>query len=96
MFVSLVLFMILGYPVAFALAALGLIYGLIGIQLGLFAPTFLNALPSASSASCRTRRSSRSLLHLHGPDPRAVAHAEDLLDTMGQLFGPVRGASPMR
>lgn len=45
MFASLVVFLLLGYPVAFSLAANGLIFGLIGIELGLFQPDFLQALP---------------------------------------------------
>ena len=45
MFASLVVFLLLGYPVAFSLAANGLIFGLIGIELGLFRPDFLQALP---------------------------------------------------
>ena len=45
MFASLVVFLLLGYPVAFALAANGLFFGLIGIELGLFSPDFLQALP---------------------------------------------------
>jgi TRAP-type mannitol/chloroaromatic compound transport system permease large subunit len=45
MFASLVIFLLLGYPVAFSLAANGLIFGLIGIELGLFVPDFLQALP---------------------------------------------------
>src|SRR5215471_19348086 len=45
MFASLVIFLLLGYPVAFSLAANGLIFGLIGIELGLFRPDFLQALP---------------------------------------------------
>src|SRR5882724_10584466 len=45
MFASLVIFLLLGYPVAFSLAANGLIFALIGIELGLFRPDFLQALP---------------------------------------------------
>src|ERR687888_315948 len=45
MFLALVLFLLLGYPVAFSLAAVGLIFGLIGIEVGLFRPDFLQALP---------------------------------------------------
>src|SRR3977135_132075 len=45
MFAALVVFLLLGYPVAFSLAAVGLIFGLLGIELGLFRPDFLQALP---------------------------------------------------
>ena len=45
MFGALVIFLLLGYPVAFALAANGLVFALLGIELGLFRPDFLQALP---------------------------------------------------
>src|SRR5215468_11910514 len=45
MFGSLVLFLLLGYPAAFSLGAVGLMYALIGVELGLFQPNFLQALP---------------------------------------------------
>ena len=45
MFAGLVIFLLIGYPVAFSLAAVGLIFGLIGIEVGLFRPDFLQALP---------------------------------------------------
>src|SRR5262245_66015798 len=45
MFVALVIFLLLGYPVAFSLGAVGLIFGFIGIEIGLFRPDFLQALP---------------------------------------------------
>ena len=35
MFMALIVFLLLGYPVAFALAANGIFFGLIGIELGL-------------------------------------------------------------
>ncbi|HYF55939.1 MAG TPA: TRAP transporter large permease subunit [Salinarimonas sp.] len=92
MFVSLILFMVLGYPIAFALAALGLIYGWVGIQLGLFAPTFFQALPERVFGIM----SNETLLAIPfftfmGLILERSRMAEDLLDTMGQLFGPVRG-----
>ncbi|MCA4910652.1 MAG: TRAP transporter large permease subunit, partial [Methylobacterium sp.] len=45
MFTSLVIFLLLGYPVAFALAACGLFFAVVGIEMGLFVPNFLQALP---------------------------------------------------
>ena len=45
MFGCLVILLLLGYPVAFALAANGLVFALIGIELGLFPTNFLQALP---------------------------------------------------
>ena len=45
MFASLVVVLLLGYPAAFSLGAVGLIYAFVGIQLGEFHPDFLQALP---------------------------------------------------
>ncbi|MFC5309335.1 C4-dicarboxylate ABC transporter, partial [Azospirillum picis] len=45
MFLALIVFLLLGFPVAFALAANGLAFGLIGIELGLLTPALLQALP---------------------------------------------------
>ena len=44
MFAALVLFLLMGFPVAFALAANGLLFGLIGIELGLLTPALFQAL----------------------------------------------------
>ncbi len=44
MFGGLILFMLIGYPAAFSLAAVGLFFGFIGIELGLIAPDFLGNL----------------------------------------------------
>ena len=45
MFVGLIVFLLLGYPVAFALAANGIFFGLLGIKLGLLQPVLFQALP---------------------------------------------------
>src|SRR5438132_14820 len=92
MFTSLVVFLLLGYPVAFSLAACGLIYALIGIDLGLFRPDFLQALPERIYGVM----SNDTLLAIPfftfmGLILERSGMAEDLLDTIGQLFGTVRG-----
>ncbi len=92
MFGSLVVFLLLGYPVAFALAANGLLFGLIGIELGLFQPDFLQALPQRVYGVM----SNDTLLAIPfftfmGLILERSGMAEDLLDTIGQLFGTVRG-----
>ncbi len=92
MFASLVVFLLLGYPVAFSLAANGLIFGLIGIELGLFQPDFLQALPERIYGIM----SNDVLLAIPfftfmGLILERSGMAEDLLDTVGQLFGTIRG-----
>jgi TRAP-type mannitol/chloroaromatic compound transport system permease large subunit len=60
LFLGLFCFLLTGFPVAFSLAACGLLFGLIGMQAGIFPGTLFQALPLACSASCRTTRCSRS------------------------------------
>jgi tripartite ATP-independent transporter DctM subunit len=92
MFVALVIFLLLGYPAAFSLGAVGLLFGLIGIELGQFAPDFLQALPERIYGVM----SNDTLLAIPfftfmGLVLERSGMAEDLLDTIGQLFGTVRG-----
>src|SRR6266545_440235 len=92
MFVALMVFLLIGYPVAFSLAFVGLAFGLIGISLGLFAPTFLQALPDRVFGIM----SNETLLAIPfftfmGLILERSGMAEELLDTAGKLFGPVRG-----
>ena len=44
MFGGLILFMLIGYPAAFSVAAVGLVFAIIGIELGLIEPSFLGNL----------------------------------------------------
>src|SRR5437016_10865109 len=92
MFASLVLFLLLGYPVAFSLAANGLLFALLGIELGLFRPDFLQALPERVYGVM----SNDTLLAIPfftfmGLVLERSGMAEDLLETIGQLFGALRG-----
>ena len=92
MFGSLVVFLLLGYPAAFSLGAVGLLYGIVGIELGQFAPNFLQALPDRIYGVM----SNDTLLAIPfftfmGLVLERSGMAEDLLDTIGQLFGTVRG-----
>jgi len=92
MFSALVVFLLLGYPAAFSLGAVGLIFALIGIELGLFVPDFLQALPERVYGVM----SNDTLLAIPfftfmGLVLERSGMAEDLLDTIGQLFGTIRG-----
>ena len=95
MFGALVVFMLFGYPVAFALAANGVVFGLIGIELGLLTPALFQALPDRIFGVM----SNDTLLAIPfftfmGLILERSGMAEDLLDTIGQLFGPVRAGWP--
>ena len=92
MFGGLVLFMLIGYPVAFSLAAVGLFFGFIAIEQGMFQFAFMQALPERVFGIL----SNDTLLAipfftLMGAILERCGLAEDLLDGLGQLFGPVRG-----
>ena len=92
MFGSLIVMLLIGYPVAFALAATGLGFGVVGMELGLIQPTFFQALPERIFDTMRNE----TLLAIPfftfmGLVLERSGMAEDLLETVGQLFGPIRG-----
>src|SRR5437764_7780464 len=92
MFASLVVVLLLGYPAAFSLGAVGLIYALVGIELGEFRPDFLQGLPEGVYGVMNND----TLLAIPfftfmGLVLERSGMAEDLLDTIGQLFGTIRG-----
>ena len=92
MFVGLFAFLLLGYPVAFALAANGIVFGLIGIELGLLSPSLFQALPERIwGVMSNDTLLAVPFFTLMGLILERSGMAEDLLDTIGQLFGPVRG-----
>jgi TRAP-type mannitol/chloroaromatic compound transport system permease large subunit len=91
MFVSLIVFMLFGYSVAFSLAACGLFFGWLGVELGLLPQTLLQALPLRIFGIMQND----TLLAIPfftfmGLVLERSGMAEDLLDTVGQLFGPIR------
>ncbi|MGN6486705.1 MAG: TRAP transporter large permease [Devosia sp.] len=92
MFGGLVVFLVIGYPAAFSLAAVGLFSGLVAIQLGLIAPAFLGNLTYQLYGVL----SNELLLAIPfftfmGVILEKSGLAEDLLEGFGQLFGAVRG-----
>ena len=92
MFASLVVFLLLGYPAAFSLAANGLIFALVGIELGLFRPDFLQALPErVYGVMNNDTLLAIPFFTFMGLVLERSGMAEDLLDTIGQLFGSIRG-----
>src|SRR5215211_2731862 len=92
MFVSLVIVLLIGYPVAFALAAVGIAFGIVGIQLGLLEPTLLQALPDRIwGVMSNDTLLAVPFFTFMGLILERSGMAEDLLDTIGQLFGTVRG-----
>src|SRR5216117_2615071 len=92
MFGTLVIVLLLGYPVSFSLAAVGIGFAVLGIKLGLLGPELIQALPerlwgvmSNDTLLCVPFFTFMGLIL------ERSGMAEDLLDTIGQVFGPVRG-----
>lgn len=92
MFAALAVLLLLGYPVAFTLAANGLLFAFIGFELGLLQPELLQALPQRLFGIMQNQLLlAIPFFTFMGLILERSGMAEDLLDTIGQLFGPVRG-----
>ena len=92
MFAALFVFLLSGIPVAFGLAATGLFFGFIGMEAGLFGSNLFQALPLRVFGIMQND----TLLAIPfftcmGIILERSGMAEDLLETVGQVFGPVRG-----
>lgn len=92
MFVTLLTFLLSGFPVAFALAATGLFSGLVGMELGLFPSNLFQALPLRVFGIMQNDTLlAIPFFTLMGIILERSRMAEELLETVGQVFGPVRG-----
>ena len=92
MFVGLLAFLVIGFPVAFSLAATGLFFGLIGMELGLFPSNLFQALPLRVFGIMQNDTLlAIPFFTLMGIVLERSRMAEDLLETVGQVFGPLRG-----
>ena len=93
MFGGLVVTMLIGFPVAFTLAALGLSFGFLAIHLGFFDLNFLQAIPGRVFGSVLANELLLAIpfFTFMGAVLERCGLAEDMLDSMGQLFGPIRG-----
>lgn len=92
MFIGLIFFLLMGYSVAFSLAACGLFFGYLGVELGMLPASLMQALPLRIFGILKND----TLLAIPfftfmGLILERSGMAEDLLDTIGQLFGPIRG-----
>ena len=92
MFAGLILFLLMGFPVAFSLGACGLFFAFIGIELGVLPEALLQALPLRIFGIMQNDTLlAIPFFTLMGLILERSGMAEDLLDTIGQLFGPIRG-----
>ena len=99
MFASLVVFLLLGYPAAFSLAAVGLVFFIVGVELAplshgeisLYWP-LLQSLPERIYGVMNNDvLLAIPFFTFMGLVLERSGMAEDLLDTIGQLFGTIRG-----
>ncbi len=92
MFAGLIIFLLLGFPVAFSLGACGLFFGFVGVELGILPEALLQALPLRIFGIMKNDTLlAIPFFTLMGLILERSGMAEDLLDTIGQLFGPLRG-----
>src|SRR5689334_13359425 len=92
MFLGMVLFLVIGYPAAFSLAAVGLFFGFLGIEFGLIRPDFLGNLTyQLYGVISNDLLLAIPFFTLMGAILERCGLAEDLLDSIGQLFGTMRG-----
>lgn len=96
MFLVALVVLCLGYPVAFSLGGVALIFTLIGMALGVFNPALWGAMPAQIFGTMNNF----TLLAIAyfvfiGSMLERSGIAEDLLETMGILFGRIRGGLAM-
>ena len=92
MFGGLIMFMLLGFPVAFSLAALGLFFGFIAIEVGYFELSFLQAMPyRVFGIMANDLLLSIPFFTFMGVILERSGLAEDLLEGVGQAFGSIPG-----
>jgi tripartite ATP-independent transporter DctM subunit len=92
MFAGLVIVMLIGFPVAFSLSALGLYCGFFAIEMGWFPASFLSNLPlNIFGILSNDLLLAIPFFTFMGAILEKCGLAEDMLDSMGQLFGPMRG-----
>ena len=92
MFGGLVVFLLMGFPVAFSLSAVGLFFGFISIEMGFFTTAYLGNLPlRVFGILSNDLLLSIPFFTLMGAILERCGLAEDLLEGTGQLFGKIPG-----
>lgn len=92
MFGGLIVFLLIGYPAAFSLAAVGLFFSFIAIEMGVITPNYMGNLTfQLFGIISNDLLLSIPFFTFMGAILERCGLAEDLLDSIGQLFGSVRG-----
>ena len=92
MFAGALVLLSIGYPVAFSLGGVAILFGIIGVIFGVFDPIFLTAMPTRifGIMANYTLLAIPYFIFL-GSMLEKTGIAEKLLETMGILFGRMRG-----
>lgn len=92
MFLGALILLSLGYPVAFSLGGVAILFGILGVILGVFDPIFLTAMPQRifGIMANYTLLAIPYFIFL-GSMLEKTGIAEKLLETMGIMFGKMRG-----
>jgi tripartite ATP-independent transporter DctM subunit len=94
MFAGLLIFMMIGYPAAFSLAAVGLSFGFVAVQLGVMDGSFFGNLiyqVAGPSVLSNDLLLAIPFFTFMGAILERSGLTEDMLEGFGQLFGPLRG-----
>ncbi len=92
MFATVCVFLLAGFPVAFTLAGTALIFAALGYSAGAFDPAFLSAFPQRIFGTMTNEvLIAVPLFVFMGVMLERSKVAEELLETMGRLFGRLRG-----
>ena len=93
LFLSVVVVLLAGYPVAFSLAGTALIFALAGVLTGNFDPSYLLAMPNRIFGGIMSNEIlvAVPLFVFMGVMLERSRIAEDLLETLSALFGSLRG-----
>src|SRR5690606_28112134 len=92
MFAAVVLVLMAGYPVAFSLGGVALIFAWLGIAIGGFDPAFLATTPNRLfGIMANETLLAVPLFVFMGVVLERARLAESLLDNLGALFGKLRG-----
>jgi tripartite ATP-independent transporter DctM subunit len=92
MFAGLILFLLIGFPVAFSLSALGLFFGFVAIEIGYFEFSYMQAMPyRVFGIMANDLLLAIPFFTFMGVILEKSGLAEDLLEGVGQAFGSVPG-----
>ena len=92
LFITVIIFLLFGFPVAFSLAGASMLFAYIAAAFGLFDLAFISALPQRIFSIMRNEvLVAVPLFVFMGVTLEKSKIAEELLDNMGKLFGSIRG-----